>query len=89
MQPFGSLCTSGTHQRNDGDYNFEYKIYHLAIHGNGVEGCCGACQPLQLATLLQLVDEDHFLYVSDYLYTPEFGCIYFAIFYISRSNYGV
>ena len=38
----------------------------------------GVCLPRQLAALLQLADDDHLLYGSDYPYTPEVGCIYLA-----------
>lgn len=38
----------------------------------------GACLPRQLPALMQLADEGHLLYGSDYPYTPERGCIYLA-----------
>ena len=38
----------------------------------------GICLPRQLAAMMQLVETDHFLYGSDYPYTPTVGCIYLA-----------
>lgn len=38
----------------------------------------GLCLPRQLAAMMQLVETDHFLYGSDYPYTPTVGCIYLA-----------
>lgn len=34
----------------------------------------GACLPRQLANLMQIVGTDHFVYGSDYPYTPDFAC---------------
>jgi predicted TIM-barrel fold metal-dependent hydrolase len=38
----------------------------------------GVCLPRQLPCLMQLVDTDHFLYGSDYPYTPVSGCMTLA-----------
>lgn len=38
----------------------------------------GACLPRQLPALMQLVDETHLFYGSDYPHTPEVGCVLLA-----------